>query len=161
MMAGKYLINLAKYLREFTAAGRLAAISRGLALFLGGFTLLNLLLALRSPGFDGNLWWIDLRWLPFSAARVALLLVAGLLLGYALYPRLGRRRRRVTLAVLILFGGITLANAITYWTLLANGSLYTGPGISFSLLITAALCSSVIRFYGTRRQQTIGGHAGC
>lgn len=32
------------------------AIARGLALFLGGFGLLNLLGELRPPGFDANVW---------------------------------------------------------------------------------------------------------
>lgn len=36
-------------------------LARGLALFLGGFTLLNLLAGLHASHFDGNLWWIDLR----------------------------------------------------------------------------------------------------
>lgn len=117
----------------------MSAISRGLALSLGGFTLLNLLLELRAPGFDGNLWWIDLRWLPPTAERIALLPAAGVLLAYALSPQLGRRRRRITLAVVALLGGVTLANAFTYRALLANGGLHSGPSVSFSLLMTAAL----------------------
>lgn len=37
------------------------AATRGMALLLGAFTLLNVLGELRNPGFDANLWWIDLR----------------------------------------------------------------------------------------------------
>ena len=37
---------------------------RGLALFLGGFALVNILGGLRSAHFDANLWWIDLRGCP-------------------------------------------------------------------------------------------------
>lgn len=37
------------------------AFSRALALFLGGFSLLNLAGELRFPGFDANHWWIDFR----------------------------------------------------------------------------------------------------
>ncbi|MCL4401836.1 MAG: YdcF family protein [Acidobacteria bacterium] len=130
--------DIARDLRA-TPAWRLSAISRGLALFLGGFTVLNLLFELRSPGFDGNLWWIDLRWLPVAAGRIALLCTAGMLLAYALSPRFGRWRRVATLAVVVLLGGVTLTNAATYYLLLARGILHAGPCVSFSLFITAAL----------------------
>jgi hypothetical protein len=62
-------------------AGLGVAVSRGLALFLGGFSLLNLLGELRYRGFDANLWWIDLRplapWLSRAVLAVtSLFLVA-------------------------------------------------------------------------------------
>jgi hypothetical protein len=44
------------------------ALPRGLALFVGGFALLNLLGGLRRAGFDANLWWIDLRFVPPALA---------------------------------------------------------------------------------------------
>lgn len=46
--------------------------ARGIALFLGGFSLLNLVGEVRSPGFDANPWWIDLRLLPTLAGRALL-----------------------------------------------------------------------------------------
>ena len=45
-------------------------ISRGIAAFLGGFTLLNLLGDLFAPGFDANIWWIDFSPLPPAVANV-------------------------------------------------------------------------------------------
>ena len=41
-------------------------VPRGLAAFLGGFTLLNLFSGLLSPGFDCNLWWVDFRPAPLG-----------------------------------------------------------------------------------------------
>jgi hypothetical protein len=35
--------------------------ARGIALFLGVFTLLNLAGDLRFAGASGNVWWLDLR----------------------------------------------------------------------------------------------------
>ncbi len=35
--------------------------ARGLALFLGGFGLLNVVGDFWHPGFDANVWWLDLR----------------------------------------------------------------------------------------------------
>jgi len=43
---------------------------RGVALFFGLFSLLNLVGLLRTPGFDANVWWIDLRPLPLPASAV-------------------------------------------------------------------------------------------
>lgn len=36
-------------------------VARGVALFFGLFSLLNVLGELRTPGFDANGWWIDFR----------------------------------------------------------------------------------------------------
>src|SRR6266404_9157305 len=49
-------------------------VPRGLALFLGGFALLNVLGEFRFTGFDANLWWIDLRSFPHALATTFLLL---------------------------------------------------------------------------------------
>src|SRR5207237_1333422 len=51
-------------------------IPRGLALFLGAFSILNVLGNLRSTGFDANLWWIDLRALPWWLANAVLFVCA-------------------------------------------------------------------------------------
>lgn len=46
------------------------AAARALALCLGCFSLLNLIGNFRLPGFDANLWWIDLRALPEIPAMI-------------------------------------------------------------------------------------------
>ena len=64
-----------------------AGISRGVALFLGIFSLINLVIELRHPKFDANFWWIDLYPLPKIAPLVAqavLLFLAIVWLAYAL-----------------------------------------------------------------------------
>jgi len=137
-MAGTTFIYIAKH-RWQPPPGRLSAVSRGLALCLGAFTLLNLLGELRSPGFDGNLWWIDLRFLPPGIARSVLLLAGLCLIVYALSPTLVPWRRRLTLAVSAVLVCITLLNAFTYKLLLADRTLAAGPPVPFSLLVTAAL----------------------
>ena len=52
---------------------------RGVALFMGGFSLLNAAGDALSPGFDANRWWIDLRPLP-HALTLCLLAAGGALL---------------------------------------------------------------------------------
>src|SRR5205085_7797564 len=75
------------------------AVARGVALFMGLFTLLNLAIHFRSRGFDANGWWINLnplaRKVPL-AAQLALLFISLVWLAYAVMPDMARRRRRVT-----------------------------------------------------------------
>src|SRR5689334_5309109 len=73
------------------------ALPRGLALFFGAFSLLNVLSRLRSTRFDQNLLWIDLRWLPSGVAEALLLVSAVCLLAFALRPAGSPWRRRLTL----------------------------------------------------------------
>ena len=56
---------------------------RGVAIFLGGFTLLNALGGVVRPGFDANLWWIDLRLLGPVASTLVALFGGTALLGFA------------------------------------------------------------------------------
>lgn len=69
---------------------------RGVALFFGLFSLLNLVGELRTPGFDQNVWWLDLRPLP-AAATAGVLALAGLLLvWWGAQPAASGRRRAGT-----------------------------------------------------------------
>jgi vancomycin permeability regulator SanA len=119
------------------------AIPRGVALFLGAFTLLNFVHRLSDRGFDGNLWWIDLR--PAAAwISQPLLGLAGLcLVGYGV----GVNRswfRRIALWTSVGLLGIALANAISYYHLRASGAVYSGPALPFSLLLAGALAVIVL-----------------
>src|SRR5512144_1726484 len=61
-------------------------IARGVALFFGLFSLLNLIGESRTPGFDENVWWLDLRPLPGAAPATALGLAGLLLVWWGLRP---------------------------------------------------------------------------
>src|SRR5579872_7488725 len=60
--------------------------ARALALFFGGFSLLNLLGSFRLRGFDANLSWIDLRVFPEFPASLFLLLASLCLISFAIRP---------------------------------------------------------------------------
>lgn len=113
--------------------------ARGLALFMGGFSLLNLVGDLRCRGFDANLWWIDLRpmgpWLSggILAASAVLLIAFGI-------RGAGRswRRTATQAAVTILLAAAT-ANVIIFHVLSARNAIGTNCPIAFSLLVAAAL----------------------
>ena len=71
----------------------LGALPRGLALFLGGFCLLNLLGALCVAHFDATLWWIDLYPVAPIAAKPLLMVAALFLVAFgARLPRSTWRR---------------------------------------------------------------------
>src|SRR5713101_7479910 len=76
------------------------ALPRGLALFLGGFALLNIFGNLRAPGFDANLWWIDFRAVPSWLSNAFLLVSAFCLVSFALRPQQSASRRLLTIACL-------------------------------------------------------------
>ncbi len=131
------------------APGRAASlgggIPRGLGLFFGGFALLNLLGELRSPHFDANLWWIDLR--PMSPAVAATLLAASgvAMILFGVCPRMSRWRQCVTAGLIAALVGIALANAIEYVRLVRSGGIRSGAELPMSLLVALALLIVVRR----------------
>jgi hypothetical protein len=98
-------------------------VARALALTLGGFTLLNLIGDRFRSGFDANLWWIDLRVLPPVLGDILLLATGIALVGFAIHPAMSSGRRRWTGLVLVITFIITVANAVTFWQLLARDAL--------------------------------------
>lgn len=118
----------------FTAA------ARGLALFLGGFTLLNIAGDLQFAGSDGNLWWIDLWPLPIALSRVILAAFAIAMIAYAFAP--ARRKIATLLLAIVLIGAI--ANTVRYYMLLSRGDFRTSLPVPLSLLVVAALIAILI-----------------
>jgi len=115
------------------------AVARGVALFLGGFTLLNLIGELRSPGFDANVWWIDLGFLPDTLSGLLLAASAVLLLAWAVEPAAGLWRRRATLAALALLAVAALSNIVTFYRVWAAGDIRPLIPVPFSAVVFAVL----------------------
>jgi len=132
-----------------------AACARGMALFLGGFALLGLLAKLRAPGFDANLWWVDLRALPAWCADLLVGVLAVLLLAWGLCRRIGVAARVALAGLLALFIAVTLVNAAIFWTLLAQGRIRSSFPIPLSLLFAGGLLFIALH---VRREATIGLH---
>jgi vancomycin permeability regulator SanA len=115
-------------------------IARALALFFGGFSLLNLLGDLRHPGFDASLWWIDLRILPSPLPAIFLCLASICLLNFAARPPNSPRLRALTIAIVGLLAAATLWNTLEFYSLLFRGRLHALLPIPLSLIFLAALC---------------------
>jgi uncharacterized SAM-binding protein YcdF (DUF218 family) len=108
-----------------------SSISRGLAIFLGVFTLLNVAGDLRFRGSDANLWWIDFTPLPAWASRLVLVLLAIVLLANKRYIE-----AKALILLTLLFA---VANAVHFYVLLAKGAIHSSVPIPVSLFIVAAL----------------------
>lgn len=118
-------------------AGR--GLARGLALFLGGFILSGLAASLRAPGFDPNLWWIDLRALPLPVAVLVLSTVWAVLLTFALRPNAGWFRLWFSRWVLGGTLAILTLNAAVVLRLFIAGTVSASFPLPASLLFAAAL----------------------
>jgi vancomycin permeability regulator SanA len=117
------------------------ALPRGLALFLGGFALLNIFGNVRAQGFDANLWWIDLRAVPAWLSNTLLLISAFCLISFALRPQQSVSRRLLTIACIGVLGLVAALNAIEFYVLWIRGSIRAGIPIPFSLFVCAALAA--------------------
>ena len=114
-------------------------ITRGLAAFLGGFTLLNIAGNILAPGFDSNQWWLDLRPLPSAVASVLLVPPALLLIAAAVQPVQSLWRTRITFVAVTFLALIALANAVTFYVLLLRHQLYSAIPVPLSASICVAL----------------------
>ncbi len=114
------------------------AVARGLALFLGAFIFSGLVARFRTPGFDPNLWWIDLRALPSALASPFLAGVGALLLAFSFRTDSGPARIWLTRAAVGLTVLALLANSAVVLSLFLRGDVRAGVPVPASLLFAAA-----------------------
>lgn len=143
------------------ATGLYAA--RGIALFLGLFTFMNLMGETFIHGFDATIWWIDLRSVPHIPARIFQSLFALLMIAYGGFGRrLWKNSLRnilplMTCAVLLTAIAIGSVNAFTYDLLVERGLLHTDAPLSFSLIVVAALALVLVSIFIPSRFATTAG----
>jgi vancomycin permeability regulator SanA len=118
-----------------------------LALFIGGFALLNILGGLRSAHFDANLWWIDLRTLPPVIATPLLVVSSICLLGFAVWPPRSIWGRGLTLGCVGALGAVAVANTAQFYALLSRGAVKPGVPIPLSLLVSAGLALILVALW--------------
>jgi vancomycin permeability regulator SanA len=117
----------------------LHAIARGVGLFFGLFALVNLIGELRTPGFDQNIWWLDLRPLATSVSA-GLLGIAGLLLvWWALRPAAPAWRRWITAAALVALATVAVKNGVTFYRVWHEGLIDPWLAVPFSFVLALVL----------------------
>lgn len=116
----------------------LLAFSRGLAVFIGGFSLLNIAGEVRFPGFDANHWWIDFRPIEPLAARVFLAGASAFLLAYSIRPWMSKWRRVLTLTLTCFLLAVCVWNVTEFYILLYRGTINAGFVLPFSLFVSIA-----------------------
>lgn len=122
-------------------AGALAftglALARGTALFVGAYSLANAISSARTAHPSQDLWWIDLRWLPFPWPAVLGILAAVVLVAYALFPRMRSWRRWLTLGTCLALAVLALHDVAGFYRAWGAGAISPGVPVPLSLVIAA------------------------
>jgi vancomycin permeability regulator SanA len=121
------------------ASESLSILARAAAVFCAAFSLLSLLGRFSSPGFDGNLWWIDLRPAPLWLDRILLGTASVLLFAWVLSPRARTIRRTVTLSLVGFLFLAAVADCARFYHTLLSGRVVSYFPVPLSLAIAAVL----------------------
>lgn len=114
--------------------------TRVLALFIGVFTLVNLIGGMLWPGFDANGLWISFgHVLPGWLAESFLALSAVTLIVFALRNRLPWQRARITAVLTAAMAVVAALNTVGFYRLLAVGAIDARFPVPLSLAVCAAL----------------------
>lgn len=124
---------------ELTTAPVWLAVSRAVSFFLGSFVLLNLFGELRSPGFDANVWWLELRPLPEQVAKGFLAFTGVGMVLYACRPRLPVLIKTLVTLTLLISAGFAVYNSLFYYKLINAGEISTSFPVAFSIHVVAML----------------------
>jgi len=132
-----------------TIAPRLHDGLRGVALFFGLFSLLNLVGELRTPGFDANVWWVDLRPLPLAGTAVVLALAGLLLVTWGLRPAAAAWRRAATSVTAGALAVVAVRNSVTFYSVWRLGQIRPWMPLPLSLAFAVALLAIAWAAAGT------------
>jgi vancomycin permeability regulator SanA len=113
------------------------AVCRGLALFLGGFSLAGGIAALGRGTPTQNVWWIDLSSVPVWLAGAFSIAAAALLIAWALHPRISRGRSVATALALAALAITAGANSIAFYVAWRAGTIAPLMPIPASLVYAA------------------------
>jgi vancomycin permeability regulator SanA len=114
------------------------ALPRGIALFVGLFTFMNVVGEFRSPRFGANLWWIDLGGNGHFIEPPLLLWSSAGLLWFGTHRRFTPVARILLSITFGLLLAASLWNVIGYFRLLSDGQIHSFSPIPFSAIV--ALC---------------------
>lgn len=125
-----------------------AAGARGLALFIGGFTLLSVVGAARSDALDANIWWVAVPLVPRLVSAALLAAVGAGFLAYAVAPRMRAWQRWPTLALFAFFAAMAVYNAVDFFRAWRAGDI--APRVPLPLSLVAALLLAFVTWAAAR-----------
>jgi len=125
-----------------------AAVARGLALFVGGFTLLSVVGAARSEAFDANIWWVAVPFVPRLVSAAFLAAVGAASVAYAVAPRMRASRRWPTLALFVFFAAVAVYNAVDFFLVWRAGDI--APRVPLPLSLVVALLLAFVTWAAVR-----------
>lgn len=129
-------------------------ITRGLCLFFGLFALVNAIVCVKggTTAQNMNMWWIDLSTLAVSYNGSSLhfgfaieMLASVAMILWAFRPRACLARHIITCVLTACLAVFAVLNAISYWKVLASGTLYFALPIPLSLIIAAVFAVITLR----------------
>lgn len=116
-----------------------AAIARGLALFVGGFTLVSVFGALRHAHVEFTIWWVAVPFIEPVIAHVLLTLIAVALLAYAVAPGMRPWRRWTTIGLCLAFAAVTAWNGIDFYLAWRSGDIHPRVPLPLSFVVCGLL----------------------
>jgi len=116
-----------------------AAVARGLALFIGVFTLSNVVGSWHGETLVYNVWWIALPLLGWAGSAVLLAAVGVAFIAYAVAPRMRAWRRWATLALFAFFAAVAVYNAVDFYLVWRAGEIAPRVPLPFSLVVATLL----------------------
>lgn len=114
-------------------------VTRGIAAFLGGFVLINLICGRFIEHFDANLWWIRLSPLPYWIGSWVLLMVGAVMLAFSGGVLRSECARRIGAGVLAFVALFAVANSVGFYILTLRGRIHPWVPVPLSLLVVVAL----------------------
>jgi vancomycin permeability regulator SanA len=117
---------------------RANSVPRGLALFLGGFTIVGILQGLFTRT-DATEWFVTWLGVGGLGSRGVVGFSAVTLVLYGFRPNMSRTRKQLTILGILVLLGLTIVNALSFYFLLARGRIASPLPLPLSLLFTLVL----------------------
>ncbi len=113
--------------------------ARGVALFFGLFSLLNLIGGLRVRGMNENVWWLDLRPLPVVVTTLVFAAAGLMLVWWAVRPAAAGWRRYATPFTAAGLAAVAVRNGVTFYHAWEHGQIRPWMPLPLSFVLAAAL----------------------
>lgn len=130
------------------------ALVRGTALFLGCFSLTNTLVSQLGSSRLEDIWWIDLSFMPAPIVTILSLLLAFVLLAFALKPAMSTPRKLISGITALTFAAFALINTLSYYQALDQGQISSRFPVPFSLVMLVIFLSVALAIYTMHNQRS-------